>query len=199
MKKLLPLVIALVSIAFLLSCSSGKVSRIAVDETVDLSGEWNDTDSRLVAEAMIKDCLSRAWYEKYQTTGQKPTIIVGRVRNKSHEHINVQTFTNDMQRELINSGRVTFVADKTERRDLREERVDQETFSSEATKKRMGEETGAELMLLGSINTIEDAIQKKRVMYYQVDLELIHVESNEKLWIGTKKIKKFITRKKYKL
>jgi uncharacterized protein (TIGR02722 family) len=196
--KTLTLILALC--AFMaLSCGSGKVTRIAADETVDLSGEWNDTDSRLVAEAMISDCLGRPWYEKYLNMSVKPTIIVGNVRNKSHEHINVQTFVNDMQRELINSGKVTFVASKTERVDLRQERVDQETFSSEATKKQMANETGAELMLMGSINTIEDAIQKERIMYYQVDLELIHVESNEKLWIGTKKIKKHITRKKYKL
>jgi PBP1b-binding outer membrane lipoprotein LpoB len=183
----------------LICCGGGKVTRIGVEETVDLSGEWNDTDSRLVAEAMIGDCLSRAWYGKYQAAGKKPTIVVGRVKNKSHEHINVQTFVNDMQRELINSGKVTFVAGREERPDVREERADQEIMASEETKKEMTNETGAELMLMGFVNTIEDAIQGKRVMYYQVDLELIHVESNEKLWIGTKKIKKFITRDKYKL
>lgn len=184
---------------FLFSCG-GKVSRIDVNETVDLSGEWNDTDSRLVAEEMIKDCMNRAWYtDNYANAPKKPTIIVGTVRNKSHEHINVQTFVNDMQRELINSGKVTFVADKSERTDLREEKMDQETFASEATKQKMGEETGADLMLIGSINTIEDAIEGKRVMFYQTDLELVKVQSNEKLWIGTKKIKKYITRDKYKL
>ncbi len=199
MRILLIYVALFLVMPMLLSCGSGKVARVDVNETIDLSGEWNDTDSRLVAEAMISDCLSRAWYGRYQASVQKPTIVVGHVRNKSHEHINVQTFTNDMQRELINSGKVTFVAGKEERLDLREERTDQEMMASEATKKKMQNETGAELMLTGAINTIEDAIQGKRVMYYQVDLELIHVESNEKLWIGTKKIKKYITRNKYKL
>ena len=180
-------------------CGGGKVSRIDSDEAVDLSGEWNDTDSRLVAEEMIRDCMGRPWTEAYASAAKKPTIIVGTVRIKSHEHINVETFVNDMQRELINSGRVTFVASKTERNDLREEKMDQETYASEASKKRLGEEVGADLMLIGSINTIEDAIEGKRIMYYQTDLELIKVESNEKLWIGTKKIKKYITRKKYKM
>ncbi|MEW6042567.1 MAG: penicillin-binding protein activator LpoB [Elusimicrobiota bacterium] len=193
------IVITLLSLSFFISCGGGKVARVGVDETIDLSGEWNDTDSRLVAEAMIGDCLSRAWYGKYEASGKKPTIIVGRIQNKSHEHINVETFANDMQRELINSGKVTFVAGRSQKTDVREERADQEIMASEATKKEMQNETGAELILLGSINTIEDAIEGKRVMYYQVDLELIHVESNEKFWIGTKKIKKLITRDKYKL
>lgn len=181
---------------FLFSCG-GSVTRINVNETVDLSGEWNDTDSRLVAEEMIKDCMSKPWADAY--AGQKPTIIVGTIRNKSHEHINVETFANDMERELTNCGKVTFVADKAERTEVREERMDQETFASEATKKPMGEETGADLMLSGSVNTIEDAIEGRRVMYYQVDLQLIKVMTNEKLWIATKKIKKYITRDKYKL
>ena len=29
--------------------------------TRDLSGRWNDTDSRLTAEALVKDALDRPW------------------------------------------------------------------------------------------------------------------------------------------
>ena len=36
------------------------------------------------------------------------------------------------------------------------------------------------------------------VVYYQVDLTLINLESNAKVWIGQKKIKKFIGRGRYK-
>ena len=52
-------------LAFLVGCSSGgkKVSRIDSNSVTDLSGSWNDTDSRLVSEEMIKDCLGRPWYD----------------------------------------------------------------------------------------------------------------------------------------
>jgi hypothetical protein len=177
-----------------------KVTRIAADSTVDLSGKWNDTDSRLVADEMIGDCLSRPWYtSKYANKVPIPTIIVGDVRNKSHEHINVETFVKDLERTLINSGKVEFVANKTEREQLRNEKDDQGDHATAETAKESDQETGADLMLIGSINTIADQEGNKAVMYYQVDLELIEIQTHKKLWIGDKKIKKYITRSSTKL
>ena len=176
--------------------SSRKVTRTDVDEVIDLSGKWNDTDSRLVSEEMIRDCLSRPWVDDFiLKEGHKPVVIVGTIRNDSSEHINTTTFAKDMERELINSGRVKFVASSDERGEIRGERADQQTNSSEETMKRIAQETGADYMLKGGISTITDAIEGRKVVYYQTDLELMHIESNEKAWIGTKKIKKDITQK----
>jgi len=178
--------------------SAPKIERKEVDTTIDLSGRWNDTDSRMVSEAMIDDCLARPWVANYQSShgGRTPTVIVGRIRNRSHEHINVQTFTKDLERALINSGRVRFVASREERGDVREERVDQAQHASDATMKGPGQEIGADFMLIGTINTIEDAIEGKSVMYYQVNLEMVDMATNVKAWIGDKKIKKLIKKKK---
>jgi len=189
------LVYGAVTMGLLAGCGK-QVTRIDPNTTTDLSGKWNDTDSRLVAKEMLQDCLSRPWYtEDYALRDEEPTIIVGEIRNRSHEHINVQTFVKDIERELINSGKVQFVASKTEREQIREEKADQmRGNAAEETVKEAGNEIGADLMLIGSINTIADQEGNNRVMYYQVDMELIELLTNKKLWIGDKKIKKFISR-----
>ena len=51
----------------------------------------------------------------------------------------------------------------------------------------------------GVINTITDQERGKTVVFYQVDLNLVNLETNEKVWLGQKKIKKFIGRSKVKL
>ncbi len=173
-----------------------KVSRVQSDSTIDLTGKWNDTDSRLVAEEMIKDCLGQRWLYKWEEQNQRPTVIIGKVVNKSHEHISVETFTKDMERALLNSGKVDFVATKTEREQLRDEKADMADNASVQTAKSMGEETGADLMLVGTLNTIVDQDGAKAVVFYQTNLELIEIESNRKVWIGEKKIKKFVERAK---
>ena len=146
-----------------------------------------------VSAEMISDLANRPWIEEYTAqNGQKPVVIVGTVRNKSSEHIETETFTKDLERELINSGRVKFVANTIERGELRQERKEQQTWSREETQQRLAAETGADHMLVGSIKTISDQEGKKEVKFYQVDLELINLESNEKAWIGSKKIKKYI-------
>jgi hypothetical protein len=109
-------------LALLESCASTpKVERNAVHTTIDLSGRWNDADSRMVSEEMIRDCLDRPWLERFKmrNEGKIPTVIVGTVRNRSHEHINVQTFVKDLEKALINFGKVQFVASKLERRKLK--------------------------------------------------------------------------------
>jgi len=187
--------LALASVVALSGCKT-KVERVAVDEKMDLSGRWNDTDSQLVSQEMIADIASRSWIEEYTSkNGKKPVVIVGTVRNKSSEHIETETFTKDLERELINNGRVTFVANKTERGEIREERKEQQTWSTEETQKRLAAETGADYMLQGSIKTIIDQEGKESVKFYQVDMEMIHLETNEKVWMGDKKIKKYVKKR----
>jgi uncharacterized protein (TIGR02722 family) len=182
----------LLSSLLVAGCST-KVTRMDVNETVDLSGEWNDTDSRLVADEMIRDALSHPWTSNFAgEKGRAPTVIVGTVRNLSHEHINVNTFVADMERALINSGRVEFVASSTERGEIRAERTDQDLNATEATRNEAGQEIGADFMLNGQINTIVDAEGDEQVRYYQVDLTMISMANNKKVWLGQKKIKKLV-------
>ena len=91
---------------------------------------------------------------------------------------------------LLNTGKATFVASKDQREEIRSERMDQADFSDPATVKKFGKELGADYMLKGQINTITDAAGKTTLKYYQTELELIDIETNEKVWIGQKKIKK---------
>jgi len=194
------LLMGLVVLALAAGCGGGKtVTRLDTESVTDLSGQWNDTDSRLVAEEMISDCLNRPWYTDYiQAHGDKPVVTVGTIRNESSEHINTGTFISDFERELINSGKVRFVAAKPQRSEIREERQEQQEFASRETAKQMRAETGADFILQGAVKTITDQEAGKQVTFYQTDLELINIESMEKVWIGTKKIKKGIAQGKTK-
>jgi hypothetical protein len=193
---LLPLLGAL----FLLAGCNPTVSRVESDTVTDLSGNWNDTDSRLVAQEMIQDVLSRNWLSKFnRDKGKAPTVIVGTVRNLSHEHINTRTFIADMERELINSGEVEFVASAQAREEVRSEVKDQDLNATEETRKAMGNEVGADFMLQGSINSIVDAVSGEQARFYQIDLTLIELGSNRKVWVGQKKIKKTVEKGGFRL
>lgn len=200
MKKLFLMGCLLSFAVVLFSCSSTpKVTRVAEDEQIDLSGNWNDTDSKLVADEMIADSVAKPWLQDFMMKKQnKPRIIVGTILNKSDEHINTETFTKDLEIALLNTGKATFVASKDQREEIRSERMDQADFSDPATVKKFGKEFGADYMLKGQINTITDAAGKTTLKYYQTELELIDIETNEKVWIGQKKIKKVVGKSKYK-
>ncbi|RMH69347.1 MAG: penicillin-binding protein activator LpoB [Gemmatimonadetes bacterium] len=194
MKNIKFALVWIVGAVLLVSCSGGKqVTRLDPTMVTDLSGKWNDTDSRLVAEEMIADALSRPWLTKFKTQhNREPVVIVGNVYNKTREHISEDTFIKDLERAFINSGLVEMVQSGAMRDDIRKERADQQEFASEETRARWKQETGADFMLSGTINAIEDASGNRKVMFYQVDLELTNMETNQKVWIGNKKIKKLI-------
>ncbi len=175
------------------------VSRVSADEQTDFSGNWNDTDSKLVAEQMIQDLMYRSWLSDHvMENDSKPVLIVGRVRNLSSEHIQTDTFVKDIERELINSGKVKFVASSKERDEIRQERLEQQSYASDETAKRLAVEAGADFMLQGGIKSNVDASGGKAAKFYQIDMELINVETNEKVWIGSKEIKKIIRKSKTK-
>ncbi len=191
-RKFKPAVLAML-IALVVTACATQVTRVAVNKDIDLSGQWNDTDSRMVSEAMIKDMLDRPWFRNYtRKHNRQPAVIVGRIRNLSNEHINVATFISDIERAMINSGEINFVASSNQRKEIRSERKDQDINASDATRNAMGREMGADFMLKGSINTIIDMEGKTQLRYYQVDLTLISLADNRMVWLGQKKIKKLI-------
>lgn len=190
-----------VTIALMSACKSTKVERVAPDTVVDLSGYWNDTDVRIVAESLIADCVDAPAITNYiRNNNQLPVVIVGSFRNDSDEHIDTSILTKKFETALINSGKVDFVASSSERGEIRQEREEQQTWASEDTAKRLANETGADFMLIGSVKTMVDQMDNTSTRTYWVYAELIDIESNRKLWLGeNSEIKKVITRSKNRL
>ncbi|MBL7732367.1 MAG: penicillin-binding protein activator LpoB [Chitinophagaceae bacterium] len=193
MKKVILVSFTLIVSAGIISCSR-KVTRIDPSEQVDISGRWNNTDSRLVAEDMIKDALSARWLTDHMAAknGQRPVVIVGFVNNKSHEHIEAETFVKDLENSFVTTQKVRLVQGGKKREELRAEKADQQTNATTSSMKKFGMEQGADFILQGSINSIVDSHKRKKVTYYQVNLELTNIETNEVVWIGDKKIAKYI-------
>ena len=176
-------------------CGGTQVRRMDVNEVKDVSGRWNDTDARLVAEEMIQDSMSRPWLSTAQSRkGGPPAVVVQTVRNNSMEHINTDVFVEELQRALINSGKVQFVASEAERAAIRSERADQDVNASDETRKGQGEELGADYGLSGTISSVQDKEGGEAVVLYQVNLKLVDVRTNQIVWNGQKKIKKSISR-----
>lgn len=193
MKKIFLSTVLLIAFGFIAeSCHS--VSRVDVESETDISGKWNDVDSKLTAQALTDQILGEVWLSNFRRDkgGEKPVLIVGFVKNKSHEHIEAETFMKDIERSFITSQKIRLVQGGEKREAIRGERADQQTNSSVSTMKQFGLEVGADFMVQGEINTIVDAYKRKKIVYYQVNLELTNIQTNEMVWIGEKKIKKYV-------
>ena len=182
-----------------------QVVRIAPEQAIDLSGRWNDVDSRVVAEALIQQSFEpgagQSWALRHtqRNGGERPTVIIGSLRNRTMEHVPVGTFVRDLERGYINTGLVNVVASNVERDQIRDEREDQQQFAAATTRAQLRQETGADYMLQGEIQAIEDREGRRSVVFYQVDVTLTDLESNSRVWVGQHKIKKYIERPRLRL
>ena len=186
--------LVVLTIALINGCANRKITRVDPNETIDLSGRWNDSDSRLVSEEMIGDLLTAAWIPRYlKANDKRPVVVVGLVENKSHEHINSETFIKDVEKAIIRDGNIRLVVAGEKRNELRKERAEQQDYASPETTKKWGKELGADFILQGTINSIVGSYKKQKVVTYQIDLQLTNIETNEVVWMGDKKIKKQIS------
>jgi uncharacterized protein (TIGR02722 family) len=189
MARLLPVFIVLICI----SCQTRKVTRIDPATQVDLSGRWNDTDSRKVADQIIYDLFDSDKFKDFKKNlGRKPVIIVGLIRNKTSEHIEAENFVKKFEIVIHNSNMADIVESSEFRDQLRVERTEQQDFADPATAKKFGKELGADLMLFGEMTSEIDTYQNKRVVNYITTVFLTDIETNKRVWYGQNEIKKFV-------
>lgn len=207
MKKIVFALASLVVVSLLSACSSSAgpdprastgrtVTRIDSRTQTDLSGYWNDTDVRLIAETLVTECVNAPSIINFIKENRRvPVVIIGTFKNQSDEHIDTSILAKKFEVALVNSGKVDFVASKTEREEIRSEREAMQEWSSEETVKALANESAADFMLIGYVKTIVDAGGGDLVRTYIVNAELVDIEKNRKVWVGeNSEIKKYITR-----
>jgi uncharacterized protein (TIGR02722 family) len=182
----------LVFIIMFTSCARS-VTRVDPSTQYDLSGRWNDSDSRIIADKMIAELTGSERFKEYaKTKGTKPAIIIGLVKNKTSEHIDADNYIKKLEAAIFNSNIANLVENDDFRDKLRVERASQQEFADPATVKQWGKETGADLMLFGEMTSETDVANKERVVNYVTTLFLTDMETNQRVWYGQQEIKKHI-------
>ncbi len=193
MRRLLSLVCIVGLGAVALTGCGRKVEVVSSDTSINLSGRWNDADSKSVSSEMINQCLKHDWYTEFRdTSGKKPVVRVSLIENKSNEDIATQIFTNDLERAMINDGKVRVVASRSEAQTQREERADVQANAADGTAPGSGKEQAPDFALQGSIRIQHDSNKNTQVKFYQVDLKLVNLVNNETVWIGSAERKKIV-------
>jgi uncharacterized protein (TIGR02722 family) len=189
LKKISWIAVTIISI----SCQPRTVTRVDPDTQIDLSGRWNDTDSRMVAEKMINDLFVSERFKEYAgQRNKKPVIVVGMIRNKTSEHIDAANYIKKFEMAIYNQNAADLVESDEFRDQLRKERAEQQDFADPATVAQWGKETGADLMLFGEMTSETDTHNNRRVVNYITTLFLTNVETNKRVWYGQHEIKKLV-------
>lgn len=199
MRRLKPFAILVVALS-IASCGPKLVQeRLDPDEDITLNTRWNDVDAHEAAHTMIESCLDTAWLVRFaaRNDGARPIVIVTRVKNKTDEHIDVETLTNEIRTELIHSGQVRFVDAK-----LRDDIIAEYDYMNSGMvrkdqRKGPGQQLGADFLLAGEISSISSELGDQKLVTYHVDLRLTNLATSEIEWAERHKIKKLFERSGY--
>jgi hypothetical protein len=170
------------------SCASVKVSKTTVDELGE-SEFWGARDVQKVCAYMIDDALAfpaiTRFAESYAAghAGEAPAVILGRFRNVSSEPIDTSILSTVLRTAILRSGKLAFVEGGAARDEIRSERADQhDGYASDATATTLGNETAAQLMLQGTVNSIVSNLDNVTTRTYYVTATITNIETSRIIW-----------------
>jgi uncharacterized protein (TIGR02722 family) len=155
--------------------------------TETLTIDFGSKDLQMIAEKMVGSLLASPVVQQ----GNMPVVLVGRVRNKTDEHIDTKAITDKIRTALVNSGAVRFVADEVRDEVIQELRYQTDSgHVAPETRKRIGKLVGAGYLLMGEITSIRKKAGRRTDLYFKITLNLVELETGLIRWAEEKEIRK---------
>lgn len=184
------LITLVVVLAFAVSCAGPRAYTKGTYEDPNtialLDDRFSENDMQLIAKKMIQ---SMAGSDIVGSNGA-PVVMVGKMRNRTSEHIDMTMLSDKVRTQLIQSGRFRF-ADALNRRDIAEEyEYQQSGYVDPEQAKGPGSQTGAEYLLTGTLTANVQQAGRNKLIYYKANFQLTNLLTSEIAWTDEKEIRK---------
>lgn len=155
-----------------------------------LNTDFGSTDLQMIAAKMVDDMLSFPPVVELTAT-RRPVAFVDTIKNKTMQHIDMESITDTIRSKIINSGKFRFV-DMTKVDAVRQQLNYQSDSGmvNPATMVAMGQQIGAEFMLYGNMSEIAKSAGSKKDVYYKFTLNLMNLKTGIIEWSNEKEIRK---------
>jgi penicillin-binding protein activator len=193
------LVVGLIALSMVAACGPKRsVTRNKPGEAAELSGNWSAVDAKETSEALIKDCFGQGWLEEAtKNLGRKPQIRVAGIVNKTDEHIDAQIFMKNLEKAMVNSGKVSVLAQEgNELESTRAERKKATSGESEADNVSVGNAKLGDFAIAVRMSSILDQVEGVKTKFYKINAELLNTTTDEKVWVGDHEIQKTVEQAK---
>ncbi len=184
----------MVAVGLLAGCGPKRsVTREKPGTGRELSGNWSAVDAKETSDALIKDCFAAPWIMNFvEEKGEKPAVRVRQVVNKTDEHIDAKVFIKNLEKAMLNSGKVRVLANTGAELDSVNAEEDYATEGRVADGPAIGEQKGGDFVLTVYMSSITDQVEGQRVKFYKLNAELISSVTGDKVWIGDHEIQKYV-------
>lgn len=194
MKSKINLLLLIVLIAFLSACAPTIQYNIKDEETVTGS-DWSAKDLKDVSDYMADSLKQSAFIAGPQYASEKPRWMLARdMKNETDEHVNTRTIMEKIRTRLINGGIASFIDDQAIEDILNQMKLQQSGLFDNKTVAQVGKLVGARLILRGTISSIRKKTERTDIIYYNITLQLVNIQTGEIVWTDEKEIQRLTSK-----
>lgn len=194
MKARFNLLLLVIIISLLAGCGSTISYEIKDEETVTGS-DWSAKDLKDVSEYMTASVKQSALISSPQYKSERPRWMMAKdLKNETDEHVNTRTIMEKIRTRLINEGFAIFVDDQAIEDILNQMQLQQSGLFDDKTVTKVGKLVGAKLILRGTVSSIRKRTDRRDIIYYNITLQLVNIQTGEIVWTDEKEIQRLTSK-----
>lgn len=172
--------LTLISLSLLNGCAS-RTRDLDPNASIHYDASYDFSDKKVI----VNDLVAKILQAPFAMSAKKPLMIIYPFSNETSEHINTRGVSDDIQRQMLQSGKFRFINEQQRDNIAAEMEYQSKGYVDKTMRIKIGRQLGADYLLSGSLRSIKKVqprqvrIRKSERIYYSLDLTVTDLESSE--------------------
>lgn len=196
--RFLPLVVAIaLASGIVTGCASFKAERVdsrASDEkALEITDEWIQGDTEKIIAQIVKNMGGHRGFKRFlRHHGRTPTVFIGEVQNLTSEaYFPIDDLNDEFLQILSSSGDFLLIDAQARQAILKEITYQHDGMVDSVTAKKVGQQTGADLMIFGNVSMKPKSRDGKTIKQYAVNIRMTDIEKGLEVMRARAKLSKY--------
>ncbi|MDR0423014.1 MAG: penicillin-binding protein activator LpoB [Rickettsiales bacterium] len=193
--------IVVVALLFTVACAPTiKTKRVSGEEgdelAMSITDEWVAKDTSSAVDAILKKMDAHKKFQRefanFEAKGKHPKLFVGEIRNNSSEaYFPIDDINNEFLEKLDESGDFVLIDNSARERILKEINYQNDGMVDPKQAKSIGKQSGADWMILGSIEMKAKILGGKTLKQYTLNIRITDIQTSNEVFRGSYKTEKY--------
>lgn len=193
--------IILAALLNLTGCGSFKAERVdnktSDEKALKITDQWLQADTEQVIKDAMKELNEHKGLRRYMMeNGKNLKMFVGEIQNLTSEaYFPINDLNDELLNEISKEGNFTLVDAAAREQILKEITYQNDGMVDPKTAKKVGKQTGADLMIFGNVYMKPESRDGKTIKQYTVNLRITDIEKGIEIFRTRTKLSKYSEQK----
>lgn len=183
------------------SCGSFKAERVDANTSdekgLSITDNWMSADTTQAIADVVKQMKAHPGYGKMKAKFGTPKVFVADVQNQTSEaYFPIGDLNDELLNELSMSGEFELVDNQAREKILKEVTYQNDGMVDPATAKKIGKQTGADIMIFGNVYMKPEKRDGRTIKEYSVNIRMTNIETATEVLRTRTKVNKYSEKSK---